>query len=365
MRDGQSAKAQGLQPLGFTLALIRHSILRNRYSLTFMVADQSSRHTPCAVHPKPAVLCVVTALLLSHNLSRDAMWCRHCQQDVPALARGANGPLVCPQCECDLPPFTAKQGSSKKVTANQGTTSGDMLSDAGIALDSYDEKNSESPPRLDVFDQDELRQQLQRIGRKLGPTRGKKGARSHLCAAPSGPFRQMAPDPFFPRIDWTHRPTALPELSDADLAAVSYHSSQEPSRSAKTPGAWLVSLLLMCGLAGIAGGIGLLAWSATTRFAPAWQWGMTTTIASQGILIAGLVWMATRLWRNSRRVNRQLQGIDRQLGEIQYQTSFGSDRRATSSGPYYDHFARGASSQMLLANLRWQLEQLSARIMSR
>jgi len=121
----------------------------------------------------------------------------------------------------------------------------------------------------------------------------------------------------------------------------------------------------MCGLAGIAGGVGLLAWSTASRFAPAWQWGMTTTIASQGILIAGLVWMASRLWRNSRRVNSQLQGIDRQLGEIRYQTSFESDTRTPSSGAYYDHFARGASSQMLLANLRGQLEQLSARIMSR
>jgi len=277
------------------------------------------------------------------------MWCRHCQQDVPALARGASGPLVCPQCECDLPTITSKKGTSKKVAANQGTTSGHMPSDSGIALDSYDEKKIESPPRLDVFDQDELRQQLQRIGRKLGPTRK---------------------EPLFPpaeasRIDWTHRPTALPELSDTDLAAMSYQSSRESSRSAKKPGTWLVSLLLICGLAGITGGVGLLAWSATTRFAPAWQWGMTTTIASQGILIAGLVWMASRLWRNSRRVNSQLQGIDRQLGKIQYQTSFGSDRRATSSGAYYDHFARGASSQMLLANLRGQLEQLSARIMSR
>ncbi len=270
------------------------------------------------------------------------MWCRNCQQDVPAVARGANGPLVCPRCELDLP----------AIPASHGTISDGMLSDTGIALDLYDEKKSESPPRIDLLDQDELRQQLRRIGRKLGPIR--KDAQEEKGA----------------RIDWMHGPATVPECSEANLASMAYHTSREPTPSVRTTGTWLASLLLLCGLAGIAAGAGLLAWSAATPWfsanqsTPAWQWGMTTTIASQGMLIAGLVWMASRLWRNSRRVNRQLQGIDRQLAEIQYQTGSGSDRRTPPSGAYYDHFARGASSQLLLANLRGELEQLSVRIMS-
>ena len=33
--------------------------------------------------------------------------------------------------------------------------------------------------------------------RRLKPASGEKGVRRLLCAAPSGPFRQKVPDPFF------------------------------------------------------------------------------------------------------------------------------------------------------------------------
>jgi hypothetical protein len=80
------------------------------------------------------------------------------------------------------------------------------------------------------------------------------------------------------------------------------------------------------------------------------------------MLIVGLTWMAIRLWRNGRRVNHQLQGVDRQLAELQYQTGVRLGTRSSSSTAFYDHFAQGASSQVLLANLRGGLDQLAKRM---
>jgi endogenous inhibitor of DNA gyrase (YacG/DUF329 family) len=57
------------------------------------------------------------------DLARFAlMWCADCQQDVPAVARSAREPLICPRCQHEL----ARQTSA-------------IPSDAGVALDSFDQ----------------------------------------------------------------------------------------------------------------------------------------------------------------------------------------------------------------------------------
>ena len=47
-----------------------------------------------------------------------------------------------------------------------------------------------------------------------------KGDRHHLCAAPSGPFRQMVPVPFFPGWELAGPLARLLEDSDADYMAL-------------------------------------------------------------------------------------------------------------------------------------------------
>jgi hypothetical protein len=51
--------------------------------------------------------------------------------------------------------------------------------------------------------------------------------------------------------------------------------------------------------------------------AAAWRWGFATTIGGQGVILAGITLMAARLWRNSRRLNSQLDAVDRRLAEVQ------------------------------------------------
>jgi hypothetical protein len=81
--------------------------------------------------------------------------------------------------------------------------------------------------------------------------------------------------------------------------------------------AWGVNLLLALGAVTFACGVGLLVAANMLVHALAWRWGFALTIAGEGLLIGGLAAMAVRLWRNSRRINSQLEVIDRRLGDMQ------------------------------------------------
>jgi hypothetical protein len=110
------------------------------------------------------------------------------------------------------------------------------------------------------------------------------------------------------------------------------------------------------------GGAAVLVWSAAFNQAHVWQWGLTTTIAAEGVLILGLAWMAIRLWHNSRHLNRQLRGVDEQLDEIHELAGSLTASQQSASQQYYHHFSQVANPHMLVANLRGQIDQLAERI---
>ena len=270
------------------------------------------------------------------------MWCPSCQQDVPSVACGAEGPLVCPRCEADLSPPVFVE-----VTTTAGTP-------------------AEWSPQGDAIEQEELRQQLRRIAGKLGSIR-----REHFRRE-----QQMKQKEPTLRIDWAHGPSAVSGgresgVCQSNLSNMAMHIRSEPPHARRTGASMAISLLLLAGLVGLAGGVGLLVWLSTGPnpvagpHQVAWQWGIAVTITGQGMLVAGLVWMTWRLWRNGRRINRQLHYVGRQLEQIEHLTGTLADRRITTSGTYYDHYARGASPHMLLANLQGGMEQLAARCESR
>lgn len=250
------------------------------------------------------------------------MWCSACQQDVPAVARHTHGPLVCSRCQVEFEDANLLRPA-----------------DGGISLDEFDREAEEvfASPR-DLLADDDSRQRLRQIGRQL---RTSYHVDQPLSSQPSLPLA----------------PPALP--TEIRLKSVSRRASLEQA-SSKT--SWQISLLLLLGAAGFCAGTGLLAWSTAFRLAQVWQWGMAATITAEGCLILGLTWMAVQLWHNSRRVNRQLTGVDRQLNEIQQQTGGLAGSRLSSSQHYYNHFGQVASPHYLLANLRGQIDQLAARI---
>jgi len=269
------------------------------------------------------------------------MWCSDCQQDVPAVASSAREPLVCPRCrsDLDLTGIAALKANGPK--------------DDGIALESFDRSAAEdlSAP-VDWSEQEDSRQRLQQIGRKL---RGSSQYESALGNAAVLNHHWPAATP-------TPMPTPPPVVQpEEQLRSVARRSATEPT-DGQTKTSWLVSLLLCGGVIGFGVGVGLLAWSAVFQLPQFWRVGMTLTIGAEGLLILSLTWMAARLWSNGRRVNRQLHGVDQQLTEMQEFAGSLAGSNLSSSQHYYHHFSQAASPHMLVANLQGQVDQLAARL---
>lgn len=264
------------------------------------------------------------------------MWCSHCQQDVPAVARSPQGPLLCTLCEQEMAQQTAARQRHSQPA------------DIGVELESYDITQSlrqQLDPPMDFFESEETRQSLRSIGRKLRVSYhsnfnvGDSGAFSNDCSA----------------FDSTPTVTGESQMS-------SYSNRMAQRTSTRTVASWLISLLLVGGGAALCLGVILLAWSAAFQLPRQWQWGMTTTIAAEGTLMLGLVWMAGRLWHNGRNVNRQLSGVDRQLTDLQQLTGSLAGSSMSSSQHFYDHFHQTVSPHVQVANLRGQVDQLASRI---
>lgn len=262
------------------------------------------------------------------------MWCRDCQQDVPAVAKSMAGPLVCTRCETEL------EVSDHAIQAASAPV------DSGVELDGLDRSHTYQT-MASPWRSDEAGDRLRRIGNQL------RTAYRHESTsnAKGTPRRTWGPEALAALMQEPQlRPTIRSARRDVD----------RPARSTAT--SRFISLLLFLGVVGFIAGVFALVWSAAFGLPNSWQWGMTATIAGEGVLIVGLTWMALRLWHNSRRLNRQIDGVDRQINQLEHLTGSLAAGRMTGSQYYYSHFNQGASGQMLLADLQGQVEQLSTRL---
>jgi hypothetical protein len=79
-------------------------------------------------------------------------------------------------------------------------------------------------------------------------------------------------------------------------------------------------------------------------------------------LILGLVMVVSRLWRNSRFATNKLQELHARLAQLQSTADTISAQRSGGAPAFYADLARGASPQILLSNLKGQLDQLATRV---
>ena len=223
-------------------------------------------------------------------------------------------------------------------------------SDAGIALESFDRPAAaDLAPPVDWLEQEQTRSRLREIDRKLNAS---QATNAGVAVTPS--------------VDrpWTEAAPTL-ATTDVPLRSVARQAAAEPTVGrSRTPTSWLLSLLLTSGVICFGVGASMLAWSAAFQLPQLWQQGMSVTIGAEGLLILSLTWMAARLWRNGRRVNRQLHGVDRQLAEIEQLTGTLAGNQLASSQHYYHHFGQVASPHLLVANLQGQVDLMASRLAS-
>jgi hypothetical protein len=218
------------------------------------------------------------------------------------------------------------------------TMHADGISDDGIELDEpLVARACTAPPKLDDW---QSRHKARRLGRELR----RPGSASAIS------FGQLPTNPrrFDPPAD----------LFDGDPTRITTNVTPVVRRT--QGGQAIAWLMVMAGLVALGGGLSGIGWSLAMNRSEYWNASIGLTLGGQGALIFGLVLVITRLWRNSRYASGKLQDVHTRLGELQRTAEALASSRGGAPAFYAD-LARGAPPQMLLSNLKGQVDQLAAR----
>jgi hypothetical protein len=208
------------------------------------------------------------------------------------------------------------------------------LSEAGIELD--------HPPILASADDWQARRRIRELARKL---RHEMASRRRIDPA-QNLFEELA--------DRTARPIIAPASY-----ATPRHSAPPRRPELGQFIAWLIALF---GAVALGCGLGAIGWSIAHGGTEIWDPAIGLTLAGQGILILGLLLVVTRLWRNSRSASGKLQEVHTELGQLQRTADSLAGMRSGGAPAFYAELVRSASPQMLLTNLKGQIDQLATRL---
>ncbi|HEV3138566.1 MAG TPA: hypothetical protein VGZ26_11695 [Pirellulales bacterium] len=265
------------------------------------------------------------------------MWCRKCAQDVPGVPSLEEGKYTCARCSGPLEAISAAgtPHSRRKKAERAGIT--------GTA--------AHHRPDYDGW---EMEEQLRHAFRVLGPARSARRNRT----SPKGgtKFRvdagQGVPGP--------HVKRARRATRRVDRAVAVEDSPRSTSLGDRLVG-FVVWSSLSFGTMAVVCGLALLGWSAHTGQQELWAIGAPIILGAQVALVLGLVLQLDRIWRDSRRAAARLQTVDEQIHELKTTTSL----LGTTHGPstaFYAHWAGGAGPDVLLSDLKSQLDLLAVKL---
>jgi len=124
-------------------------------------------------------------------------------------------------------------------------------------------------------------------------------------------------------------------------------------------------LTLSFGTMGVVCGGIMLGWSAVADRAELWSIGLPVLFGGQIALVIGLLAQLERLWHDSRSAAVKLQRVDRQLHQLHTTTSLIGSGGHSPGGQFYSHLAGGAGPDLLLNDLKGQLDLLAMKISER
>ncbi len=296
------------------------------------------------------------------------MWCSNCQQDVPAVATSAVGEVQCARCQQELYP-------ANKAEINNEPTISAAVNAGGVSLEADPSKKETPEPsahepkfRVDPWHTSVLRSH--EINTLLespfydqsdsGP-QGSPPLGSQTSLEMANPHLRFDP----PEDLWSAEALEV----ESSFGPLSNHTSETIARrrivrpSAKESGSalggWLLTLL---GITGLGAGLGLLIRATYGNRPDFWNYGIVTTFTSQVVLILGLILIVSRLWRSVHQTTKKLNTLHQKLDKVQQTAETLSTLRTSSAQQFYADIARGASPQMMLTDLKGQIEKISKQI---
>jgi len=251
------------------------------------------------------------------------MWCRQCQQDVPAIASSGERKFCCPRCGEAV-------GGQYPADTDAKTSSSDPPPASARA---------EEMPATDCWELDERLWDIAQVLQvdTVGGHRRDKAGRGEVT-----------------RFDQAHE-----EIKAS--GAVFNRGSMNTSK--KTPGTLISSFIsaliwaaLSLGTAALVCGGVLLGWSLWTGRGELWSIGLPIAAGGQISLLIGLSLQINRFWRDKHHPGSKLDEVDDKLPDLKTTAELLSAVHGPSSAAFYTHLAGGANSQLLLNDLKGQLD---------
>lgn len=260
------------------------------------------------------------------------MWCKCCQQDVPAVVLADSRGYGCPRCSTPMndQPAPGTEDGSREAGADRHRE---------VERGSHDSLDGD----YDAWELEERLRHIQRVLRVDAETDGAQRADS-----PAG-------QPVW-RIDAAHERPSAPHRRK---------KRRKQAAAARKPGP-LLSLVtwtaLSFGMMALACGGVLLGWSVLGARQELWAIGLPIALAGQVLLLIGFVLQIDRLRLDNRDTASKLHAVDERLDDLKSTTSLLGSTHSPPAASFYAHFAAGASPQILLSDLKGQLDLLAVRI---
>jgi hypothetical protein len=225
------------------------------------------------------------------------------------------------------------------------------ICDEGIALDERPAAAATAAPPFRTRDW-QATQRVRRLNRELQrPALGGPSA----IATPLGARRLDPPQSLHDQFESVAAPASISRKPESGGRQSAASRRGTPSQVA----AWLI---IVAGAIVLAAGIGLIVWSLANGQMRYWNLALGLALGGQGTLIFGLVLVVARLWRNSRHASTKLQDVQTRLAQLQHTADALTGMRSGGAPAFYADLVRGASPQMLVSNLKGQLDRLATRV---
>lgn len=262
------------------------------------------------------------------------MWCQRCRQDVPGIALVSGTGLGCARCGAQLSGGGAKPAGHTIGVAETAAR--------GLDLEQTAKPESFDPSALEL-DEWDLEHDFEHLADLPGPP-----TESHLANA-------------------SH--SVPPPLSGLDLALFAPPSYAPPARApAEEPATrstgmgWLFVAL---GLTALVCGLALLLGATLSGHDTLWNLGLPIAVGGQVVLLLGLALQLERIGQNNRLAADKLQQVDAQLHNLEQAAVRLGNTHSSAAQAFYAHMAEGANPQLLLADVKSQLDLLALRMSQR
>lgn len=285
------------------------------------------------------------------------MWCSTCQQDVPQNAAPDGGANArCPRCRREFSPKATGVADATNASTN--------VPDNGLDLEAANSRTRRpsilraTPPPIpsDNWQLDRDLRAAERLVRQVGarPADTDTSTRRPVSSVHASHGNPPA---------W-HAPAA-PSATPAPYARKRTSQTAEAKNSVGPKRtSFLAWMSLTLGLTTFACGAVLLVWSFVVGRDDLWSLGLPLTLAGQAGLVIGLILQLDGLWQSNRETSDTLQNLDGQLDELRHATTMLSTTHSAPGQSFYAHIAEGAGPELLLADLKGQLDLLAMKISS-